>query len=118
MADKNEKFLKPLKDICLRIVAEPEECSTLMKQLSEYAAKGAFYEHHVFAMTLQTITNNPDLPSKALKDIFKMLKQMLNDGSNNKDSVITVLYNFMLQNKVSSNISFTAINIQIDHILF
>lgn len=101
MSNGNDKLLKPLRDIFLNIIAEPEERSKYITQIEKYAEKGAFFEHHVFAQTFEAIANNPDLPMCLVKDFFKMMKQMLNGGSNSKDSIVSLLYNFICQNKVS-----------------
>lgn len=101
MSDKTEKLLKPLRDIYQKIVNQPNECTQHIKDLQNFALKGAFFEHFVFVEALETLTVNPKLPPNSVNDVFKLIENLLNDRVHNKDSIITSFYNFISKNKVS-----------------
>lgn len=100
MANNNEKVLKPLKEICQRIETE-NDCSKHAADLKKLIQKGAFYEYYSFIELLEILSRNPKLPTKNKNEIFKLLDLVLREGSGDKDSCLSRLYNFLIKNRVS-----------------
>lgn len=98
----NEKYLKPLIDICDRLVSGPDDCKAEITELRTYASKGAFYECHSFTKVLELLTENPKLKNPKKAELFSVLKTLVQEGSSNKDYIISKLYAFIITLKVSS----------------
>lgn len=98
MAEVNEKYLKPIRDICQKIIVN-ENVKKLVADLREYSEKGAFYEFHVFFELLEVLSQNSELSKPKTGEIFKLLNELLRNG-NNKESIISRLYNFIINHKV------------------
>lgn len=100
MTDKTEKFLKPIKEICVKIETD-EDCTEALDELKQLCAKGTFYEHHCFVEVLEVLKRKLTLPQETTKAIFRLLSSSIHSGASNKDSIIKRLYQFTNQNKVS-----------------
>lgn len=99
MAAQNEKYLKPLKEICQKLVVD-KECVKHVEDLRKLSGKGAFYEYYVFVELLEVLSKNPQLPKSKLKEVCQLLSELLREESSSKDSIINPLYNFVLKHKV------------------
>lgn len=100
MSEKNEKLLKPLRDICGKISEANGDVIKHLAELKKYSEKAAFYEFHVFVELLEVISQNQELLKPQLKDIFKLLNYILNNESRSKEPIISRLYNFIIHHKV------------------
>lgn len=96
----NEKFLQPLKVICLKI-EKSEDVHQNIANLKKYIKKGSFYEYYSFIELLDVLARNLILPAETLTEIFTILASILRDGTNNKDAIIGRCYNFIIEHKVS-----------------
>lgn len=99
----NEKFLKPLIDICERIVSGPDDCKAEFAELRNYAAKGAFYECHSFTKLLELLTENPKMKTPKKAEALKVLKTLVQEGTTNKDYIISKLFAFIITLKASGS---------------
>lgn len=99
MAEQNEKHLKPLKEICQKLVVD-KECVKHVEDLRKLTGKGAFYEYYVFVELLEVLSKNPQLPKSKVKEVLQLLSELLREESSNKDSIINRLYNFVIKHKV------------------
>lgn len=99
MADRNEKYLKPLREVCNKLVVE-EKSEKHIEDLRNFYRKGAFYEYYVFAELLEVLTKHPELHKKKLTQIFELFHDLFNEQSSKKDSLINLLYNFIIKHKV------------------
>ena len=99
MAESSVKYLKPIKDICQKIPLN-KDINQLIADLKKCSDKGAFYEYHVFVELLEVLSQNPDFSKSKVKEIFKLLSDLLHNDSNSKESILSRLYNFILIHKV------------------
>lgn len=95
------------KGVCLKEIIrkfsnnEDQRTQNVDEQLRKYIAKGGLRkESQVFAELLEFLTSNPDLSKQNLKEIFQLLKEILHNTSQNKESIVIRLYNFIINYKV------------------
>lgn len=98
-----DKHLKPLIDICNRIVSEPGDCQPEIEELKQYMAKGAFYECHSFTKLFELLIDNPKLKAPKKAEVFKVLKSLVQEGTSNKDFIISKLFAFIATLKASAS---------------
>lgn len=98
-----ETYLKPLIDICDRISSGPDDCKSEIAELRNYAAKGAFYECHSFTRALELLTDNPKLKTAKKAGLLEVLKTLVQEGTSNKDYIISKLQAFIGTLKASAS---------------
>lgn len=96
-----DKHLKPLIDICNWIVSGPDDCKPELTELKQFAAKGAYYECHSFKKLLELLAENPKLKAAKKAEVFKALKSLLQEGTSNKDYIVSQLHAFIADLKAS-----------------
>lgn len=98
-----EQYLKPLIDLCDRIASGPDDCQAEIAKLRNYATKGAFYECHSFTKVLELLTDNPKLKTPKKAGLLDVLKTLVQEGTSNKDYIISKLYAFITTLKASTS---------------
>lgn len=97
----NEKYLVKLKEVCQKLKVD-SDCSQHIIELRKWVEKGAFYAYHTFNELLEMLSSNPKLPEPKKKLILSFLQSIIH-GPGNKDSLLSRLYNFIINLKVSWN---------------
>lgn len=102
MSSKNEKFLKPLREICQKLESDSNPCahSTDLRML---IAKGAFYEYYSCVELLEILRRNQKLQASNMKEILSLLNVVMHQGCDDKEAMTTQLYNFITKLKVISD---------------
>jgi hypothetical protein len=97
--DKNQIHLKPLKEICKNIETQ-KDITKHVAELQKLLDKHAFYQQHGFIELLEILTRSLKLEKKNKTEIYKLLDQLLREGSDTKDWFIARLYKFILEQRV------------------
>jgi predicted amidophosphoribosyltransferase len=101
MDEKNEKYLKPIKEICEKIENSNSQTSCC-DELHVYIKKAPFYALHSFRMLLEILKKKVQkLPVQKAREISKTLNFIIQtDEASRKNNLIS-LYNFILSDQVS-----------------
>jgi hypothetical protein len=100
MSSKNEKFLKPLREICQKLETDKNP-HTHASDLKKLIAKGAFYEYYSCVELLDILRRNRKLQAPNKKEILGLLDVLMHEGCDDKDAMTTQLYNFIVKLKVN-----------------
>jgi hypothetical protein len=100
MANASIEILKPLKRSCAKIEAK-QDVENSLRDVTKFASKGAFYQHHTFVELLAIVARKLSLPESTKAAIFKLLGTIVHDGNGNKDTLLCQIYSFLAQSKVS-----------------
>lgn len=89
---------KKLKEICLNI-AKINNSSSHVAELKKQIIKGRYFEQQSFKELIEIVSNQSVSNLKA-SEIYKLLKTIVNEGTGNKDFLITSIHNFICERKV------------------
>lgn len=102
MDEKSEKYLKPIRDICQKI-EKNANADDQFDELRKLIKRGSFYEYHCFKLLLTLLKTNLKLEAGKVKEIFKIIRTVIDQSSKNKNSILILYYNFIIGLKVNMN---------------
>ncbi|XP_070496091.1 uncharacterized protein [Chironomus tepperi] len=85
MDEKTAKFLAPIRAICKEIVSNDSIDDCMKELIKKITTKDTvFYQFHTFLLLMELLKDNPNLEANKVREIFKVLDLILNNGSNKK----------------------------------